>query len=355
MASAFKLIPAEKFQAVHDGKKISLYTLHAGNVTMQVTNYGARVVSIWTPDRDGNYADVETGLGNIQEYLGDKGERFLGAAVGPVANRIGKAHFVLDGKEYKLVDNNDGNTLHGGFIGIDRLVWDVLEAAEDHLVLSVVHPDGLEGLPGNLSIKMTYSLNDKNEFRVDYEATTDAPTPVNLSHHSFFNLSGRSDKSILGYELQINASHTTAIDNLLIPTGEIASVEGSPLDFRKPHQIGERVNAKDRQIANGYGYDHNWVIDRKGEGVQFNAKVYDPECGRFIEVYSDQPGIQFYCGNFFNGKQKDKFGVPIGYRCSLALETQKWPDSINHKGFCDTVLRPGETYTHTCIYRFGAE
>lgn len=351
--SALKLIPEDKFQAEIDGKQVSLYTLKGGDVTMQVTNYGGRVVSIWTPDKNGKYADIETGLGSIQDYIDNPGERFLGAAVGPVANRIGKGHFVLDGQEYNTPLNNDGNTLHGGFIGIDRMVWDVLEATDSKLVLHLVHPDGAEGFPGNLDIKMTYSLTEDNEFRVDYEATTDKATPVNLSHHSFFNLSGDSSKSILDSELQIFASKTTPIDHLLIPLGNIVSVEGTPLDFREPHKVGERVNEDNEQLKCGYGYDHNWILDRKGEGIEPAACIYDPESGRFIEVLTDQPAMQFYCGNFFDGKQSDKFGTPIGYRCSFALETQKYPDSINHEGFSDTVLRPGETYTHTCIYRFG--
>lgn len=351
--SGVSLVPAEKFQAEQDGKQISLYTLKAGDITMQVTNYGGRVVSIWAPDREGRYADIETGLGSIQEYQDNDGERFLGAAVGPVANRIGKGHFVLDGQEYNTPLNNDGNTLHGGFTGVDRMVWDVLEASRKKLVLHLVHPDGFEGFPGNLDIKMTYSLNRNNEFRVDYEATTDKPTIVNLSHHSFFNLSGDSSKSILDHELQIFADRTTPIDNLLIPLGQIASLDGSPLDFREPHKIGERVNEDNEQLKNGHGYDHNWILARKGEGVELAASIYDPESGRCMDVLTDQPALQFYCGNFFNGKELDKFGTPIGYRCSFALETQKYPDSINHEGFSDTVLRPGETYTHTCIYRFG--
>lgn len=349
------LIRESAFRTVLDGKEISLYTLRGGNIVVQATNYGGRVVSIWTPDRKGRYADVSTGLGSIKEYIDNPGERFLGAAVGPVANRIAKGHFAIGDNHYFLPLNNDGNTLHGGLIGIDRLVWDVESCTDSSLVLSVVHPDGLEGFPGNLKIRMTYTATHDNAFRVDYEAVTDEPTPVNLSNHTFFNLTGDSSKSILNHEIQIFASKTTAIDDLLIPTGEIAGVQGTPLDFREAHAIGERVNDDDPQLKNGHGYDHNWVLDTDGKaGIHTAAILYEPVSGRQMEVLTDQPGIQFYCGNFFDSKQEDKYGKPIGYRCSLALETQKFPDAVNHPSFPDTVLLPGQTYTHTCIYRFSS-
>lgn len=350
------LLPEEAFQTTVDGKPVALYTLHAGDITMQVTNYGARVVSLWTPDREGRYEDIVLGYENIGRYIDNTGERFLGAVVGPYANRIAKGRFTLDGAEYTLPLNNNGQTLHGGLKGIDRVVWDVVSATDDKLVLHYLHPDGQDGFPGNLDIEMTYSLTPDNEFRVDYKATTDKPTVANFSHHPFFNLKGEGNGTVLDNVLTINASHTTPVDSVLIPTGQIAPVEGTPFDFREPHAIGERIGADNQQLRNGGGYDHNWVIDRKTEsGIEQAATVWEPASGRTIEVLSDQPGLQVYSGNFFDGKSIGKYGKPQRYRESLALETQKFPDSPNHDNFPSTVLRPGETYTQVCIYKFGVK
>ena len=350
------LLPEEAFQTTVDGKPVALYTLHAGDITMQVTNYGARVVSLWTPDREGRYEDIVLGYENIGRYIDNTGERFLGAVVGPYANRIAKGRFTLDGTEYTLPLNNNGQTLHGGLKGVDRVVWDVVSATNDKLVLHYLHPDGQDGFPGNLDIEMTYSLTPDNEFRVDYKATTDKPTVANFSHHPFFNLKGEGNGTVLDNVLTINASHTTPVDSVLIPTGQIAPVEGTPFDFREPHAIGERIGADNQQLRNGGGYDHNWVIDRKTEsGIEQAATVWEPASGRTIEVLSDQPGLQVYSGNFFDGKSIGKYGKPQRYRESLALETQKFPDSPNHDNFPSTVLRPGETYTQVCIYKFGVK
>lgn len=350
------LLPEEAFQTTVDGKPVALYTLHAGDITMQVTNYGARVVSFWTPDREGRYEDIVLGYENIGRYIDNTGERFLGAVVGPYANRIAKGRFTLDGAEYTLPLNNNGQTLHGGLKGVDRVVWDVVSATDDKLVLHYLHPDGQDGFPGNLDIEMTYSLTPDNEFRVDYKATTDKPTVANFSHHPFFNLKGEGNGTVLDNVLTINASHTTPVDSVLIPTGQIAPVEGTPFDFREPHAIGERIGADNQQLRNGGGYDHNWVIDRKTEsGIEQVATVWEPASGRTIEVLSDQPGLQVYSGNFFDGKSIGKYGKPQRYRESLALETQKFPDSPNHDNFPSTVLRPGETYTQVCIYKFGVK
>lgn len=350
------LLPEEAFQTTVDGKPVALYTLHAGDITMQVTNYGARVVSLWTPDREGRYEDIVLGYENIGRYIDNTGERFLGAVVGPYANRIAKGRFTLDGAEYTLPLNNNGQTLHGGLKGVDRVVWDVVSATDNKLVLHYLHPDGQDGFPGNLDIEMTYSLTPDNEFRVDYKATTDKPTVANFSHHPFFNLKGEGNGTVLDNVLTINASHTTPVDSVLIPTGQIAPVEGTPFDFREPHAIGERIGADNQQLRNGGGYDHNWVIDRKTEsGIEQVATVWEPASGRTIEVLSDQPGLQVYSGNFFDGKSIGKYGKPQRYRESLALETQKFPDSPNHDNFPSTVLRPGETYTQVCIYKFGVK
>lgn len=354
--SGMKLLPAEAFETTVDGKPVALYTLRAGDITMQVTNYGARVVSLWTPDREGRYEDIVLGCESIDRYLDTLGERFLGAVVGPYANRIAKGRFTLDGTEYTLPLNNNGQTLHGGLTGVDRVVWDVVSATDDKLVLHYLHPDGQDGFPGNLDIEMIYSLTPDNEFRVDYKATTDKPTVANFSHHPFFNLKGEGNGTVLDNVMTINASHTTPVDSVLIPTGEIAPVEGTPFDFREPHTIGERIGADNAQLRNGGGYDHNWVIDRKTEsGVELAATVWEPASGRTVEVWSDQPGLQVYSGNFFDGKSMGKYGKPQRYRESLALETQKFPDSPNQDNFPSTVLRPGQTYTQTCIYKFGVK
>ncbi|MDE5636826.1 MAG: galactose mutarotase [Alistipes sp.] len=350
------LLPAAAFEAEVDGLPVSLYTLRGGGLAMQVTNYGARVVSLWTPDCDGRYEDVVLGYESLDRYLHNEGERFLGAVVGPVANRIGAGAFTLDGEAYVLPRNDHGQTLHGGLRGLDRVVWDVVEATGDRLVLHYLHRDGEEGFPGNLDIEMTYSLTPDDEFRIDYRATTDKATPVNISHHSFFNLKGEGNGTVLDNELTINAGRFTPVDSVLIPTGELASVECTPFDFRVPHAIGERIGADDVQLRNGGGYDLNWAIDRKSpDGLELAARVYEPTTGRTLEVWSDQPGLQFYSGNFFDGATTGKYGRPLRFRESLALETQRFPDGPNRPEFPSTILRPGETYTHTCVYRFGVQ
>ena len=317
---------------------------------MTVTDYGARVLSLMVPDKDGKLADVCVGYETLNEYVECKGERFFGAAVGRLANRLGGAGFTLDGKEYHLSANDNGNTLHGGHIGVDRLIWKVEEHTENSITFSLVDPAGNDGWPGNLRIWMKYTLTPEDEFKVEYKADTDAPTLVNLSHHTFFNLTGDASKSILDHELTINADRYIPIDEKLIPTGEIASVEGTAFDFRTPKAIGKDIGSAETQLDNGNGYDHNWCLG--GDGVRKAASLYEPVSGRRMDVLTDQCGVQFYSGNFFDGSYAGKNGKVIGYRCALALETQKWPDAIHHEGFPDTVLRPGETYEHVCVYRF---
>ena len=351
-----QLIPAANFETEVDGKPVSLYTLKNGDLVMQVTNFGARVVSLWVPDRDGNYEDVELGYDNIRSYTDNPGERFLGAVVGPYANRIAGCRFVLDGKEYDLPKNDKGQTLHGGMKGVDMVVWDVVSVSDTSIVFSYLHPDGQDGFPGNVDIDMIYTLTPDNSFRVDYSAVTDAPTYFNISHHSFFNLKGVGNGTVLDNVMVINASHTTPVDGHLIPTGEIADVTGTPFDFREPHAIGERIGADNEQLRNGNGYDHNWILDRESEGdIEFAASVYEPASGRFMEVFTDQPAMQFYSGNFFDGSVSGKYGKPMRHRESIALETQKYPDSPNHPDFPSTRLDPGQEYTHTCIYRFSVK
>lgn len=350
------LLPASAFETTVDGKPVSLYTIHAGDITLQATNYGARVVTLFAPDREGVYEDIVLGYPSIGQYIDNPGERFLGAVVGPYANRIAKGRFTLDSVEYTLPLNNNGQTLHGGLSGLDRVVWEVVSANDSTLVLSYLHPDAQDGFPGNLRITMTYAVTSSDEFRVEYTATTDKATVVNLSHHSFFNLLGEGNGPITGHELTIRGSYTTPVDSGLIPLGTFSDVTGTPFDFRQPHAIGERIDADDEQLRNGSGYDHNWVIDPSPEGgiVQV-ASVYEPAKGRVMEVWSDQPGLQFYSGNFFDGTTTGKYGRPLRWRESIALETQRFPDSPNQPAFPSTVLRPSETYTQTCIYKFATK
>ena len=351
-----QLLDKEAFTTTVDGKDVSLYTLKAGDLTMQVTNYGARVVSLWVPGRDGSLADVEIGYENIDRYINNTGERYLGAVVGPFANRIAKGRFVLDGKEYHTPINNNGQTLHGGILGVDRIVWDVKEVTENKIVFYCLLPDGQDGFPGNREIEMVYELTPENEFAVSYKATTDAPTVVNLSHHSFFNLEGDGEGTILDHVLQINGDAITPYGEGAIPTGEIMPVEGTPFDFREPHAIGERVNEDHPQLKAGLGYDHNWILNCAEDGMEVKvADVYSPKSGRGMEVWTDQIALQFYGGNFFDGSFKTKYGKPVLFRGAIALETQRYPDSPNHPEFPSCTLRPGEVYTHSCIYKFYAK
>ena len=351
--SGIELLDPADFTTTVNNSPVTLYTLKAGDITMQVTNYGGRVVSLWVPDRDGNFADIEIGYQNIGRYIDNKGERYLGAVVGPYANRIAGGRFTLDGKEYTLPQNDNGQTLHGGTLGLDRIVWSVDEVTGNSLLMSCTLPDGQDGFPGNRTVKMRYELTPENEFVVTYEGTTDAPTVMNISHHSFFNLKGEGNGTVLDNILTINASHTTPVDSHLIPTGEIADVEGTPFDFRTPTAIGSRIGEENEQLRNGKGYDHNWVIDREDDGTVIRvADLYEPQSGRGIEVWSDQIALQFYSGNFFDGSYDGKYGRPIGHREAVALETQRYPDSPNHVDFPSCTLRPGEVYKHTCIYKF---
>lgn len=321
----------------------NLYLLKCGGLEMTVTPYGARVLSLLVPDRSGAKSDVIVGYASLQDYLDCPGERFFGAAVGRLANRLEGGSFELEGKRYHTSLNDNGNTLHGGFTGIDRVLWEVTRIAEDSITLSLTDPDGSDGWPGNLKITLTYTLTPEGGFRVEYKARTDAPTLCNLSHHSFFNLTGDASQSILNHLLQIEGSSYTPVDQKLIPTGEIRRVEGTPFDFRTAKPIG-------RDIEAAGGYDHNWCLD--GDGFRRVAILSEPASGRRMEVWTDQCGLQFYSGNFFDGSYAGKGGRVIGHRCALALETQAWPDAIHHPGFPDTVLRPGQTYSHTCIYQF---
>ena len=347
-----QLIDAAQFNKEVDGKQVSLYTLKNGDVTMQVTNYGGRVVALWTPDKRGSYEDITLGYNTIDQYLDNPGERYLGAVVGRCANRIADGRFTLNDSVYELVHNDGKNTLHGGTLGTDRVVWDVLSANDSCMVMHVVLPDGQDGFPGNLDITMTYTLTSDNAFRIDYAATTDQPTLCNLSNHTFFNLRGEG-RDILDHQLEINAQWVMAVDSTLIPTGFFLFVKDTPFDFLTMHPIGERINADDVQLERGHGYDHNWIVNRQTQHeVEHVATLFEPKSRRQVEVLSDQMGLQFYSGNFFDGKAQGKWGKHV-YRGAVALETQLFPDAINQEKCTEKpILNPGETYTHTCIYQF---
>ncbi|OJU49253.1 MAG: galactose mutarotase, partial [Bacteroidales bacterium 45-6] len=285
-----------------------------------------------------------------------KGERCLGSIVGRYGNRIAKGTFTIDSVAYHFPLNNNGQTLHGGFNGFDMKVWNVDSVSSNAIHFSYVSPDGEEGFPGTLKVKVVYSLTPENEFKITYEATTDKPTHVNLTHHTFFNLKGTGNGSNSDNLLMIKASGYTPVDSVLIPYGKIEPVEGTPFDFRQPTAIGKRIEEKNEQLKNGKGYDHNWVIDRKTPNdVELVASLYEPASGRFMEVFSDQPGMQFYSGNFLDGKVIGKYGKAHKFREAVALETQKYPDTPNQPSFPSTLLKPGEVYHQTCIYKFSVK
>lgn len=348
------LLDAKNFETLVDSKNVNLYTLQSGNgLYMQVTNLGGRVVSLWCPDKNGNVEDVVLGHKTIQEYIDFEGERFVGCVVGRYANRIANGQFTIDGTTYNVPKNNNGQSLHGGLKGLDMVVWNVDQVTDNEIKLSYTSPDGEEGYPGTLKIKMTYTLTRDNEFKITYSAVTDKPTVVNLSHHGFFNLRGEGKGTINDHVLVINADSITPVNEVLIPTGKLMPVEGTPFDFTKATSIGQRINEDNEQLKFGKGYDHNWVLNRKSANeLEFAASVYEPVSGRYMEIWTDQPGIQFYGGNFFEGKGKGKYGSTFNYREAFALETQKFPDGPNQAGFPSTRLNPGEEYKHTCIYKF---
>jgi aldose 1-epimerase len=347
----FPLFADNDFSGIFENKQLELYTLRNGNITMQLSNFGARVISLWMPNRNGKYDDIVLGYPNIESYLHNKGERFLGCVVGRYANRIANGEFLLNGKKYLLPQNNNGQCLHGGIRGFDSVVWDVENASENEITFFYFSPDGEEGFPAEVKIWMTYSLTSNNEFKITYKAITNDITVINLSHHSFFNLGGEGSGSIKNHVLMLNASHITPVNRYLIPTGELMSVAGTPFDFRSPHAMGERIDAEHEQLKIGNGYDHNWVLNCRNL-EEAAAIVFEPESGREITVFTDQPGIQFYSGNFFTGTTRGKYGKYHKFRESFALETQKFPDSPNHPNFPSTILKPSETYQQTCIYKF---
>jgi len=338
-----------------DFDEIKLYTLkNKAGTTVKITNYGATVTSIVTADRNGKMADVALGYNSVERYMNAVDKPYFGSIVGRYGNRIAKGKFSIDGEEYTLATNNGENHLHGGIIGFDKVVWNAQVVGRNAVKFGYLAKDGEEGYPGNLGISVTYTLTDENELKIDYLATTDKKTPVNLTNHTYFNLAGEGSGTINTHELMLNASRFTPVDEGLIPTGELRDVAGTPFDFRKPKAIGKDLKKKDTQLEYGGGYDHNWVLDSKGDGMQLAATLYEPKSGRLLEVITKEPAIQFYGGNFLDGRLKGKSGRPYNHRNGLCLETQHSPDSPNRPEWATTILKPGERYETTTIYKFSA-
>ena len=345
-------IRKEPFGKLTSGETIDLYTLTNRNgIEMRIISYGGIVVSLKTPDRAGKFGDIVLGFSTLQEYVDYN--PYFGALIGRYANRIADSKFTLQGKEYQLPRNNGENHLHGGWRGFDKVVWDAHEATSPTgvaLALRYLSLDGEEGYPGNLTVNVVYTLTDEDEWRIDYRAATDRTAIVNLTQHSYFNLAGTG--TILNHELFINADDFTPVNNVMIPTGEYRKVMGTPMDFNHPATIGRQLDFADEQLREAKGFDHNWVLRRGNSGLQLAASLFEPESRRGLEVYTTQPGLQVYSGNYFDGGLIGKAGQRYEQHAGLCLETQHFPDSPNHPQFPSTVLTPVEVYRATTIYKF---
>lgn len=335
-----------------DGKPVDLYTLEDGKITVRILTYGGIVQSLETPDRSGNRADVVLGFDTLDGYLSSGNKPYMGAIIGRYANRIAGGTFQLGGQTYHVPKNNGDNALHGGIVGFNKKVWSAKEIS-DGVELTYISRSGEEGFPGTLTTTVRYTLKG-NELRIEYSATTDADTVLNLTNHSYFNLKGQGNGDILGHEMKIYAHHFTPVNANLIPTGELAPVAGTPFDFLKSTLIGARIDADNEQLKLARGYDHNWVLDAGGMKVELAAEAYEPTTGRVLQVLTDQPGVQFYTGNFLDGTITGKGGKVYNRRFAFCLETQHFPDSPNHLRFPSTELRPGQTFRSMTIYRFSA-
>ena len=347
------VLEINNFQTDIEGKKTDLYQLKNEKIEVYITNYGARIVSLLSPDREGIMGDVVLGFKSIADYQKAK-TPYHGCLIGRYGNRIAKGKFKLNGATYELPINNNENHLHGGPDGFHNQVWEVIAVNQNSIVMTYVSKDGEMGYPGNLTVEVTYAING-NELSIAYKANTDKATPVNLTNHAFFNLAGEAKGSINDHLLMINASHFTPVDEGLIPLGEIQSVEDSPFDFRRAKTIGRDLNQQvsDIQLSRGGGYDHNFVLDKESQGsMSFAARVVDPKSGRQMDIFTEEPGMQFYGGNFMDGSDVGKYGTKFEYRASFALETQHYPDSPNQPKFPSTILNPGETYQTKSIYKF---
>jgi len=351
-----KLEIAKESSMMIGGQSVDIYAMrNTHGVEVRVMNFGGIIISLRVPDKNGKLDDVVLGFDKLDEYR--ENPPHFGGIIGRYANRIANGEFTLDGVKYTLPKNNGPNTLHGGIKGFDKVVWQATPFNNRDgagIIFTYTSKDGEEGFPGNLKTKVTYTLTEKNELIFDYEATTDKATPVNLTQHTYFNLAGEGNGDILGHELTLNADRFTPVDKNLIPTGELRPVQGTPLDFTKPAIIGSRINDKYEQLLLGNGYDHNYVINGSG-GLKLAAHVHEPRSGRVLEVYTTEPGIQFYSGNFLDGTLTGKQGHIYRQRSGFALETQHYPDSPNHPDFPSTILKPGQTFHSQTVYKFSAE
>jgi aldose 1-epimerase len=346
-------------KSTFEGKPIEMVTLTNKNgVELHAITYGATITSLKVPDKNGKLADVVLGFDTPDGYTANPPPPFFGAVVGRYGNRIAKGKFTLNGKTYTLATNNGVNHLHGGNKGFDKRLWEVTtkETPEgSSATFTRTSPDGEEGYPGTLHASVTYTLTDKNELIVHYHATSDKATPINLTQHTYWNLAGEGSGDILGQVLMINADRYTPVDDTLIPTGQLAPVAGTPFDFRTPTAIGKRIEQNDAQLKKGPGYDHNWVLNRKGPGLELAARLTDPKSGRTLTITTTEPGLQFYSGNFLDGTIKGKSGHVYGHRSGLCLETQHFPDSPNHPKFPSTILEPGKSYDSKTVFTFSAK
>jgi aldose 1-epimerase len=347
---------ASAYQQTIDGKKVDLFILkNNNNMQASITNYGGRLVSLLVPDANNKPVDVVIGFDSVQQYVAST-EAYFGATIGRYGNRIAKGKFKLDGKEYTLFTNNGVNTLHGGKKGFQAVVWDARQTGDSILELSYLSKDMEEGYPGNLTVKVTYTLTASNELKLDYYATTDKKTVVNLTNHAFFNLNGQGSGTINNHTLMINAEKYTPVDSTLIPLGKNEPVANTPFDFRKPATIGSRIDGKDAQLKNGGGYDHNFVLNTNtGKGLNHAATVVADKTNIVMDVYTQEPGLQFYGGNFMQSKNSMKAGTKDDYRTALCLETQHFPDSPNQPSFPSTVLEPGKVYATSSVYKFSVK
>ncbi len=343
------------FEAERGGAKTALYTLaNKSGMEVCVTNFGGRIVSVMVPDKNGDYKDVVLGFDKISDYFPENNQTDFGATIGRYANRINGGRFTLDGVDYQLPRNNYGHCLHGGPDGWQYKVFNVLEADATHVKLELVSPDGDANFPGNVTADVTFTLTEDNAIDIRYSATTDAPTIINMTNHSYFNLSGNpADHQITADSLYINASNFTPVDSTFMTTGEVVPVEGTPFDFRKAGLIGEDIDSDNEQVRNGHGFDHNWVLDTNGDDTVLAAEVYCPETGIVLKEYTGEPGVQVYAGNFLDGTVIGKKGVAYGHRTAICLESQKYPDTPNKPDWPSAVLRPGVTYTSRCVFAFG--